>query len=379
MLVGTIYTLYGRRAGAEMYVEKIIRGISTLPDSGTELLVFCNKEAYEVLPDQIHKIYLPQLDSQLRKALWLEFNSGQEIRKHGVDVFWIPSGTNHFPGRWDVPTVVTFHDFGEYHVKNKYDFKRTVYRKCFCIPRSVRRATLFTAVSETTASDLKRLFCADQPVHVVYSGPSPWESSVACDDADCSALLGATGKSFPDFIFVPGRTDYHGKGIDVLLVSYKRLLDELGPACPDLYLAGPQGENHEELMRDIGKLELHDKVAWLGRVPDDLMAALYRKCRFVVLASRYEGFGFPVLEAMNFGVPIVCSNSGALPEVAGNAALLFESGDAPGLYAIMLRLLREEELGTALVVKGEVRLKNFDWHVTLSQMNHIFQSARGSQ
>lgn len=378
IVVGTLYTLYGRRAGAELYAERIIKGISAGGNSGTKLRVFCNKEAYDVLPDNIDKIYIPQLDNQFRKALWLEMESHHELAKLGIEVFWIPSGTNHFPGKWDVPTVVTFHDFGEYYVKNKYDFKRTVYRKWLCIPRSIKRATVFTAVSETTASDLRKLFNVDRPVHVIYSGPSPWETTPETADID-AALFGETGKTFKNIIFVPGRIDYYGKGLDILLKSFKKLSNELQTECPQLVLAGPAGEMHEGLMNEVARLHLNEKVTWLGRVSDACMSALYRKCLFVVLASRYEGFGFPVLEAMKFSVPLICSDAGSLPEVAGDAALIFKSGDEVALCCSMKRLIGDEDLRQTLVERGKCRLKQFDWNKTYLQMNQIFLNLRRAQ
>jgi len=376
MVVGTLYTLYGRRAGAELYVEKIIKGISALDNSDSELKVLCNREAYDALPNNIDKIYIPQLDNQFRKALWLEMESHSELKKQGIEVFWIPSGTNHFPGKWDVPTVVTFHDFGEYHVKNKYDFKRTIYRKWLCIPLSIRRAYMFTTVSETTAADLRRIFNVNKPVHVIYSGPSPWDTNTGDIDID-TVLQEETGRMFGHFIFAPGRTDYYGKGLDILLKSFKKLSDELQKECPLLVLAGPAGEMHDVLLNDIDRLQLNEKVVWMGRVSDACMSALYRKSLLVVLASRYEGFGFPVLEAMKYTVPLICSDAGALPEVAGDAALIFKSGDEVDLCLSINRLLGDADLRQNLIERGKKQLNKFDWDTTYQQMNHLFSSIRG--
>lgn len=376
IVVGTLYTLYGRRAGAELYVEKIIRGISALDKSGTKLKVFCNKDAYDILPENIDKIYIPQLDNQFRKALWLELESHAVLRKHGIEVFWVPSGTNHFPCKCDIPTVVTFHDFGEYYVKNKYDLKRTIYRKWLCIPRAIKRATVFTTVSKNTASDLKRLFNVTKPVHVIYSGPSPWETASGAVDIN-TVLHEEVGRTFGNIIFSPGRIDYYGKGLDILLKSFKQLIDELPTECPQLILVGPAGERHEDMLNEIIRLHLDEKVFWLGRVSDACMSALYRKSLFVVLASRYEGFGFPVLEAMMYLSPIICSDAGALPEVAGDAALIFKSGDEADLYRSMRRLLVDGNFRQNLVERGKEQLQKFDWNTTYKQMNDVFLRIRG--
>ena len=192
-----------------------------------------------------------------------------------------------------------------------------------------------------------------------------------------AVLFEETGRTLDNIIFVPGRIDYYGKGLDILLKSFKKLSDELQAECPLLVLAGPAGENHKDLMNDISSLQLHEKVVWLGRVLDACMSALYQKCLFVVLASRYEGFGFPILEAMKFSAPLICSDAGALPEVADDAALIFRSGDEVDLCHSMKRLISDEGLRQNLVEKGKRRLKRFDWNTTYIQMNQIFLSLKG--
>ncbi|MGJ1015316.1 hypothetical protein ACR77X_15520, partial [Bacteroides salyersiae] len=142
MNIATIYTLYGRRAGAELCFEKIIESIYSYNKS-VNWTIFCNKQAEYILKEQYpftQTVYIPYLDNQYKKAFWLEFLSQKEVTSKDFDCFWIPSGCNHFPGHWDIPVLTTFHDLGEYHIKNKYSFARTIFRKKICIPRSIKRS-----------------------------------------------------------------------------------------------------------------------------------------------------------------------------------------------------------------------------------------------
>lgn len=370
MRIGSFYTLYGRRAGGEMLIESILLGISkSFPD--ITFVVYCNSEAYKTLPDvpRIEKRYIPALNSQYRKILWTELFSKRELLKDSIEQFWIPSGCNAFPGPWDIPTLVSFMDFGEYHVPHKYDIKRMLYRKFCCIPLSIRRGSAFMTISHNTADDLRRLFRKDSTV--IYPGASPRPQSEEIKNPREVVLL-ETGYRYDDIILVPGRIDYFGKGLDVLLKAYSSFSLSMLDA-PPLVLVGPEGEHHELLLREIARLGLEGKVRWLGRVSDTCLDSLYNLSKFVVFPSRFEGFGFPLLEAMKLGKPIISSDAGSLPEIAGGAALIFPSGDSSALAMAMQQLTCNPDLANELISLGLKRVCDFNWDQTYLSMHKMFE------
>lgn len=372
--VGTIYTLYGRRGGAEMLAEKLICGMAEYFDDIT-FTVYCNDEAFQVLPDNVERLekcHVPALNNQYTKAIWLETIAAGAVRRDELDLFWIPSGTNSFPGRWSIPTIVQFLDLGEYFIKGKYDFVRTVYRKQICIPASLRRGTLFTTISQTTSRDLKSLFGYDS--RVVYPGVSPRTSSIM-DEKACDIVKHETKVNLERIIFTPGRTDYIGKGLDTLLQAYAILRKEDGDV-PPLVLVGSPGEGHERLIEEIVRLNLQKSVHWLGRVSDECVDALYTMSEFVVFASRYEGFGFPVLEAMQRDVPLICTDAGSLAEVAGDSAYIIPPADPQSLAMAMIKLHRDPALRQMYVAKGKERVNFFKWNVTYENMRKAFDDCR---
>ena len=91
-----------------------------------------------------------------------------------------------------------------------------------------------------------------------------------------------------------------------------------------LVIAGKKGWMYEEIFKKVKELNLEKEVVFTGYVPDEELPILYKGAKCFALVSLYEGFGFPVLEAMSMGVPVVCSNSSSLPEVAGEAAILVD-------------------------------------------------------
>lgn len=376
MNAATIYTLYGRRAGAELCFEKTLASMAAqAPD--IRWTVLCNRESMPVVEAMglpgADAVYVPDLDNQFKKAIWLEFRSAVFFKTRPQDVFWNPSGCNHFPGKWPFPTVTTFLDLGEYHVREKYDWKRMVFRKAICIPRSARRSAAFTAISRFTAEDAEKILHLGH-VRPVLLGPSPHVLPTVSNARE--VLASALGGEVPDrFWFVPGRTDFVGKGLDLVLDAAAR--DGLKDA---VLFSGPEGVAHGAFLERMAQIDGgRGRLRYLGRVSEEVLSALYHECFAVVLASRFEGFGFPVLEAMEAGAPVVCSGAGSLPEVAGDAALLFPSGDADALAACMARLRGEPGLRGRLQERGRERGRHFSWVTCGREMLDVLRTAAGGK
>ena len=114
-------------------------------------------------------------------------------------------------------------------------------------------------------------------------------------------------------------------------------------------------------MSVVKELQLQHNVLFLGYVPDQHLAALYKGARAFIFPSLYEGFGLPVLEAMASGVPVVTSKVSSLPEVAGDAAILVGPCETRALGNAMERLLKDDDLRKELIEKGLDRAAQFSW------------------
>jgi len=359
-----------------MFVESTLTHLSRLyPD--TAWTVLCNREGARALQEAGcpgERRVISALENQYTKALWLEFAARRLVDAIGLDRFWIPSGANSFPGRWRTPTVVTFLDLGEFHVPGKYGTARTLYRKRLCIPRSVRRAAAITAISQSTARDLKAIFPSAPEIRVIYPGLSPRPATGGAVDAR-AVVLRETGLELDRILLTPGRTDYRGKGLDILLDAHEQLRGR-ERKLPLHILVGPPGEGHEQLLAEIKKRGLADRVRYLGRVSDECLDALYRLSEMLVAPSRYEGFGFTVLEAMQRSVPVIYTEAGSLPEVAGEAGLRIPGETPAALAAAMQRLLGDEELRRDLVDQGARQAGKFTWEESARAMREAFESVK---
>jgi glycosyltransferase involved in cell wall biosynthesis len=111
----------------------------------------------------------------------------------------------------------------------------------------------------------------------------------------------------------------------------------------------------------IRELQLQDRVVKAGHVPDDKLAGLYAGARLLAMPSSYEGFGFPALEAMAVGTPVITSNVSSLPEIAGDAAMLVPPGDEQALASAITILLGDCALRARLRTQGLLQAQKFSW------------------
>jgi glycosyltransferase involved in cell wall biosynthesis len=151
------------------------------------------------------------------------------------------------------------------------------------------------------------------------------------------------------------------------LGSLIRAISELSDVPATLVLPGQPTSHEAELRALAEKLGVAHRVRFLGWLSEADLEGLYRLATCFVLPSLIEGFGLPVLEAMARDLPVACSNRPALPEVAGDAALLFDPEDQPAIASALRRLLGDQELRSQLVVRGRERVRLFPWERTAEE------------
>jgi glycosyltransferase involved in cell wall biosynthesis len=170
--------------------------------------------------------------------------------------------------------------------------------------------------------------------------------------------------SKPYFLFVG---DLEPRKNLLRLVHAFLLFKQKSQAPHELILAGPKGWIGEEFMQFILSPQLADKVRWLDYVQDEDMPGLYTGAEAFVFASLKEGFGMPLLEAMGCGVPVLCSNSAAIPEVVGDAAWMMDPSNVNDWSLAMHRIVTEPQFGQLLRDKGKTRVSLFQIENTAKQ------------
>lgn len=253
------------------------------------------------------------------------------------------------------PTVLTVHDlifklFPQHHKRLNYWYLNVA------MPLFVRRADRVIAISETTKRDLMREYgTPEEKISVVYEAAAPHFAPPPAEQiAEIRARYG-----LPERYLLTVGTIEPRKNLP-RLVEALAALRRADPALR-LVVVGARGwllEGFDDAIETFGQQEA---VILPGFVPDEDLPALYAGATVTVLASLYEGFGLPVLEAMACGSPVACSATSSLGEIAGEAALTFDPADVEAITAALRRLLAEPDLRDDLCRRGLARAAEFSW------------------
>ena len=214
------------------------------------------------------------------------------------------------------------------------------------------------AISEHTRSELiERMGIAPDRVMVTHLAPNP--GCVRVDDPNRLAQVRAVYQLPPAFVLFLGSLEPR-KNVLRLLSAYARLSSALRRDI-HLVIAGGAGWKNSEVRPAVEQLGLRDQVHFIGYVPEQDLPALYSLASVFAYPSLAEGFGLPVLEAMQCGTPVLTSNVSALPEVAGEAALLVCPTDSEAIAHGLSCLLEQSELHAEYRTRGYEHVKQYSW------------------
>lgn len=335
-------TLGRRRTGDESYTANLLRELGAAPK---DLRIAAVTRHPESVPPGIEPLELAARSQVARMALRLPLLLRRVRPALGHFLYVIPP-------LWRGRAVVTIHDVSfERHPELMATRDRTLFSAL--VPRSARRADRVITGSEWTKRDLLDLYgLPEERVVVTAYGIDPafGPNSGSPDTAPYLLLVGA----------IQPRKD-PTTALEALTHLDRNLR---------LVFAGPEKQGADEVRRTVARLGLEDRVDFLGHVSKERLAGLYRNAACLVLPSRYEGFGLPLVEAMASGTPVVASRAGSIPEVAGEAAVLVEARDPAALAAAIEQALATRE---QLVSAGLERARAFSWAETARQTLGVYR------
>jgi glycosyltransferase involved in cell wall biosynthesis len=354
MLIGidASRALRATRTGTENYSFNLIRALLGL-ESGHRIRL------YAPLPPT------PELAAQLGPAewriipfprLWTHVRLSLELLLAPPDALFVPAHVLPLVHRRR--GIVTVHDLGYLHYPQAHPFWQRLYLD-WGTRWSVAMARHIVADSFATRDDLvARYGVRPERVTVAYPG-SPLPAAPV--DTERDDQVRQRWRLGTDYILSVG-TIQPRKNLIVLLDAFAALCREGRlPRETQLVLAGRAGWLSEATLARAAAPDLRDRVVLTGYVSDDDLLALYRGARLLAFPSLYEGFGLPVLEAMQCGLPIVCSRASSLPEVAGDAALLVDPHDVGGWATALESVYHDGALRAELAVRGQAQAATFTW------------------
>jgi glycosyltransferase involved in cell wall biosynthesis len=294
--------------------------------------------------------------SKLRSYYWMNYLVPQALRREQADLF---HATNFaVPVRSPCPCVVTIHDLIYARAPGAFEplYERYL---AWAVPAAISRARHVIVDSAATKDDLVEVVRAD-PALVTISHLGVGDEYHVPDASE-------VGRARQKLV-LPQRFVLHvgaierRKNLETLLAAAAPLLG--AGLIDEVVLAGEEGHGADSVRHVAIDLGIQSRVRYLGYVSQDLLPVLYSLAQVLCLASIYEGFGMPVLEAMACGTPVVTSNVSSLPEVAGDAALTVTPGNIGGLRHALERLLTDSRLRSEMTQRGLARARSFSWERT---------------
>jgi glycosyltransferase involved in cell wall biosynthesis len=356
-----IFLVPGQTGGMEVSARELIAALPTLAPAGTRFTAFVNREA--AAADGPWGREIPMVTVPVNARDRLQWVLGEQTllpvlaARARVDLMHSLGSTAPLLGRFR--RVVTVHDliyarFPDAHAGIRDKGMRVL------VPAAVRRSHRVIAPSHSTRDDLVELLhVAPEQVDVVPSGLGSVQRDTPLPESQVRARFDLGERA----IVLTLSAKRPHKNLPALLGALARI-----PADRRPLLVAPgyraEHEHEHELRRRADELGVGGDVRFPGWVTAPQLEGLWAIARAFVFPSLYEGFGLPVLEAMARGVPVACSNASSLPEVAADAALLFDPRDEAAIAQALARLLSDGALAQRLRALGHQRAREATWQRT---------------
>lgn len=352
------------RSGIEHYIYYLLESLAII-DKDNEYIIFCKSEN-DLPPIALKKDNFILCNSLLplsirgfrvlREQLFFPFHLSQK----NIDIY---HGT-HFmlPVILYCPSVVTFHDLllrrgldlDTYETSNPLS---KLFLN-FILPYSARKAQKIISVSDSTKSDIvNELKIKPDKVVTVYHGVS--KSFRRIDDRNHLEKVRSIFNLPTEYFLFVGALKPRRNLLRV--IEAYSLLKKYHGVNHKFVIAGPKDERYKEVFVNIEKLGLTDDTIFIGNIDHKVLPAIYNMASFFIYPSLYDGFGFPPVEAMACGVPVITSNVSSLPEIVSDAGILVDPYNIEEMATAMWRVISDKELSEKMAKKGMERAAGFTW------------------
>jgi len=287
----------------------------------------------------------------------------------GVELFWSPH-FNFTSLESKTKKIITVHDLSFLRYPKFFSVRKNIWHHALNVKNNLRLADKIIAVSENTKNDIIELAgVSPEKVQVVYSGNNAAKGIFLENEAtEFLSKHNLNGR----LILYLGTVEPR-KNIGGLITAYNFLrFGSVEFADVKLVIAGAKGWKNKKIYSQWKLSPYKDDIIFLGYISQKEKDILYSKASVFVYPSFYEGFGFPPLEAMTNGLPVVCSNVSSLPEVIGNAALMINPFKPEEIATALKMILSDASLREMLITRGFAQIKKFSWEKTAQEYLNVF-------
>ncbi|HEV3060775.1 MAG TPA: glycosyltransferase family 1 protein [Vicinamibacterales bacterium] len=351
--------------GIGTYIRNLLRQLARL-DRDTDFVLLCRPDDRDGLAS-LGENFRPVAETAGNYSIAEQVRVPLALRREAVSLFHAP----HYvlPPLVRCRSVVTIHDCIHLMFPQYLPSRAALAYARTSIALAARRATRVMTVSESSKRDILRFVnTSPDKIDVIYNA---YDERFAVEPLEEDVVrVRERFQLHDEFVLYAGNVKPH-KNVERLIQAFdlvrRRGLDHL-----KLVIMGDDVSRYPALRRAVHRHQLHKYVRFLGYLPEETLAVMYRLAGVFVFPSLYEGFGLPPLEAMASGTPVVTSNLSSLPEVAGDAAVLVDPYDpsaiADGIYSV----LTDEQVRRELRRKGIERARQFSWGASVRRVREIY-------
>lgn len=342
--------------GIGRYNREIVKGLDK--NKEINLIIFTNNDIdLELQNTKIIRIKskLFSISEQIELPILL--------RKVKPDLFHTPSFVS--PIIQPCKTIMTIHDLIHLRFSKDYTLLHKLYYKLI-VKTAAKQADIIITPSNTSKKDIHTFLGIDnKKIFVIYHGIS--ENFSPREDFK-NILIKKYNINY-DYILYVGNLKTH-KNINTLIETYCNLIKD-GKIKHKLIITYEPNKKIQNFIHNFG---IEENIVFIRDIPEKDLPYIYSGCSVFVYPSLCEGFGFPPLEAMSCGVPVISSNAFSLPEVLDFSALTFDPNDKNMLYDLIYRVINDDELRRSLIQMGLNHSKKFRWDRTINQLIGVYKS-----
>jgi glycosyltransferase involved in cell wall biosynthesis len=355
--------------GNESYATNLIEALAEIDQTNLYTLYVTKPAAVERFADRWPNFKVKQTLPHT-PLVRIPLTLSRELRRNPVDVLHVQYTAPPFA---PCPVVTTIHDLAFEHLPETFN-RRSWMQLRLTVRRTARRAAQIITVSEYSRSDISRTYgIPPDRITVTPEAASPNLLPVT-NETELRRIRESYGIQQN---YILSLCSIQPRKNLVRLIEAYSCLRGVRPKVklPQLVLAGKRGWLDSETFRAAEQNALGKDILFTGYVPERDLAGLYSGAVCFVYPSYFEGFGLPVVEAMQCGVPVIAGNRTSLPEVVGEAGLLFDPFDTQALINALTQVIEDAEFRGVLRAKGLERAKQFSWRTTAKLTLDAYQRA----
>lgn len=358
--VNTRLLIRGKLEGIGCFTRETLLRITRSHPEHQFLFIFDRPFADEfIFSGNVTPIVLsPPTRHPLLWYIWFELQIPRILKKYQADLFFSPDG--YLSLNTKTKQLAAIHDINFAHRSRDLPWLKSAYYNYF-FPKFAHKAHRIVTVSSFSKKDIHETYSIeDDKIDVVFNGANTRYRPTAEDEQQMARARFSDGKAY--FLFIGAL--HPRKNIGGLLRAYDAFRVSV-KSDVKLLIVGESMFKTKDIRQTYRSLKHKDGVVFTGRLSNEDLHQVLGAALALTFVPFFEGFGIPVIEAMNAGVPVICSNTTSLPEVGGDAVCYVDPSSVEQITDAMVRIFQDNEFRASLVEKGFAQKEKFSWDQTV--------------